>query len=209
MPLLTRSSTRSSSHWPGPALLVGCDRSWLLRYNQERQTETITNEWHRPGFDDDQEYVDVPVANTPMITEQTLRGEIVTIRWVADLPDSYAVDRDFLLSQGTTAILEFPMIIAGTTVGTLGFEWVERHGDWIDSELPVLNATAGSLSQLLARQSAEQARQQAAEQYEALVEQLPDPVMRIDREGRPIVRELGCETAPPTRERRHLGRRKR
>ena len=178
---------------------VGVDRAFVLDFDDESQRTWMTHEWCAPGIAPTFEFEQArPYADAPREQERLSRLEVNEIRDVAALPDDWAEDREYLMAEGITAILEVPLVRSGALVGVIGFESITGAVPWTTEDVTVLKAVATLFAQVTARRSAGHslavaeadlahtvdALQHSEARFERLVDHLPLAVHRFDRKGR-------------------------
>jgi len=159
-------------------------RSYLLSIDFEARTETMTHEWCAPGVPADTErYVAMPLDLTPLLSDRSEAGELIAISDVAALDGMWVVDRDFLLEDGIVSLLEFPIVIGGRCVGSLGFDWIGDRATWDTNDLVALGMFASSFAQLLARKRAAADLNRTVEQLRMGFEESPVPIVLLSPDG--------------------------
>jgi len=118
---------------------------------------------------------------------RSLRGEVVALTDTESLGVEWAADRAFMEANGIRSLLELPMVRDGLTMGSVGFDWLERSATWTSEDLTVLGVLGSTFSQLLARKDAEVALERTVADSQirlaTLLDNLPDPVIRIGSDG--------------------------
>ena len=118
---------------------------------------------------------------------RSLRGEVVAVTDTESLGDEWAADRAFMEANGIRSLLELPMVRDGLTTGSVGFDWLEHAATWTSEDLTVLGVLGSTFSQLLARKDAEVALERTVAdsqtRFAALLDNIPDPVMRVGPDG--------------------------
>jgi len=160
------------------------DRSYLLDYDFEARTESLTHEWCGPDMQPTmQRHQQVSFDLTPASTERALAGEILAIPSVELLDGIWADDREFYEAEGLRAVLELPITIDGVVTGNLGLEWCTRSATWTSDDLGVLGMFASSFAQILARRQADRARAELTNELRMGFEASPVPLALIDTVG--------------------------
>jgi diguanylate cyclase (GGDEF)-like protein/PAS domain S-box-containing protein len=175
-----------SIHWAleETGRFLGADRAYLLRYDFDAKTESMTHEWNAERTEPElSTYQGVRFDLNPAGMDMSLKGEIIAVRDLHDAPERFAGDVPFLLGTGLVSLLEFPIVIRGVTAGSLGFDWTADTATWTDDDLPVLNLFAATFAQLLARQAAEEERERLLQQLLHVFERSPAALALIDRSG--------------------------
>jgi diguanylate cyclase (GGDEF)-like protein len=90
-------------------------------------------------------------------------------------------------ASGIRSLLELPMVRDGLTVGSVGFDWLEQTATWDHDDLTVLGVLGSTFSQMLARKDAEVALERTVAdsqtRFATLLDNIPDPVMRVGPDG--------------------------
>ncbi len=175
-----------SIHWAlsETGRFLGADRAYLLRYDFDAKTESMTHEWNADRTEPElPTYQEVRFDLNPAGIDMSLKGEIIAVRDLNDAPEQFAGDVPFLIGSGLVSLLEFPIVIGGVTVGSLGFDWTDDSATWTDDDLPVLNLFAATFAQLLARQAAEEERERLLQQLIDVFERSPAALALIDDHG--------------------------
>lgn len=173
-------------HWAlrEVGLFLNASRSYLLSFDFEAWSETMTHEWCAPGVTPDSErYEEMSLEFTPLLSDRSAAGELIAIADVAALDGMWVVDRDFLLADGIVSLLEFPIVIGGRCVGSLGFDWVGERATWTTDDLVALGMFALSFAQLLARKRSAAELQRTIEQLRMGFEESPVPIAVLSPTG--------------------------
>ena len=103
------------------------------------------------------------------------------------LGDEWAADRAFLEVEGIQSLLELPVVLDGKTAGSVGLDWIVDSATWTDEDLTILGVFGSTFSQILARKRSEQVLERtladSQTRFAALLDNLPDPVMRVGSHG--------------------------
>ncbi len=167
---------------------LGADRSYVLAYDLGDRSESMTHEWHSAAVESEiGGYQHMSFDEIPISIVRSLRGEIVAIADPDSLGDEWAADRAFMEASGIRSLLELPMVRDGLTVGSVGFDWLEQSATWTDDDLTVLGVLGSTFSQMLARKDAEVALERTVAdsqtRFATLLDNIPDPVMRVGPDG--------------------------
>jgi diguanylate cyclase (GGDEF)-like protein len=177
---------------------VGADRAYVIRYDGATSLTFMTHEWCAegipPSIDEEQgrSFEEAPRQQAALEALQ-----VNEIRSVADLPDTWVADRQYLIDQGITAILEVPLVRSGRLVGVIGFDSVTDAVPWTTEDITVLQAVAVLFAQVAERRVVREGLTEAAEdlaiaiedlrraeaRFGALIDRLPLAVERVDRDG--------------------------
>lgn len=163
---------------------LGSSRAYLLSYDIEAHTESMTHEWCSPGVTPDIDtYQNVPLDQVPLLADIGLAGETIAIKDVAALDGMWTVDREFLMAEGIVSLLEFPILSGGLCIGTVGFDWVDELAAWNADDLTTLRMFASSFAQLLVRKQAAIELGRTVEQLRMGFEESPVPIVLLSPEG--------------------------
>ena len=170
------------------ARYLGADRGYVLSYDLASRSESMTHEWHTASTESEiVGYQRVSFDAVPISMVRSLRGEIVAVTDTDSLGDEWAADRAFLEEHAIRSLLELPMVRDGLTVGSVGFDWTSSSATWTPEDLTILGVFGSTFSQILARKHVEDALERSVADSQtrlaALIENLPDPVMRIGHDG--------------------------
>ena len=108
------------------------------------------------------------------------RGEAVIGRAATLPPD----ERAFLEMQGVLSLAVVPINLDDRWWGFIGFDDCERERVWSEAETDALRTVANTLGVAIERGQAEQALRRSEAQNRAIIDALPDALVRLDRAGR-------------------------
>lgn len=167
---------------------LGADRAYVLAYDFEERAESMTHEWAAPGSAPElATYQGVSFDTVPSGIIRSLRGEVVAVQSWAEAGPEWDLDRQFLEAEGIKSTIELPVSRHGQVVGSVGFDWTSGHGSWAPQDVEVLRLFATGISQLLThrdhRAQLERQLQESQSRFAALVDNIPDPVMRVGLHG--------------------------
>ncbi|MEY3362180.1 MAG: hypothetical protein RL531_1899, partial [Actinomycetota bacterium] len=177
---------------------VGADRAYVIRFDETTALTFMTHEWCAEGIPasiEDEQGRSFDEAPRQQAVLQAMR--VNEIRSVADLPDAWAQDRDYLAAEGITAILEVPLARAGRLVGVIGFDSVTDAVPWTTEDITLLQAVAALFAQVTQRRVVGEGLAEVADdlavavddlrraeaRFGSLVDRLPLAVERVDRDG--------------------------
>lgn len=167
---------------------LDADRAYVLEYDFEDRTESMTHEWAAPtSVPELATYQGVSFDTVPSGIIRSLRGEVVAVQDWAEAGPEWDLDRQFLEAEGIMSTIELPVSRHGQVVGSVGFDWTRGHGTWAPQDVEVLRLFASAISQLLThrdhRAQLERQLQESQTRFAALVDNIPDPVMRVGLHG--------------------------
>ncbi|MBD2154425.1 PAS domain S-box protein [Leptolyngbya sp. FACHB-16] len=166
--------------------LSGASRVYLFRNHDDEAGQLFSSqqvEWcaegvmpqiHNPALQN------LPLqALLPRWVEVLSRGEAISSR-VIDLPESEQI---ILKTQDILSIMVLPLIVDGVFWGLIGFERRDREVLWEASETHLLRSAAWTLSLDQKRRQSEIALQESEARYRAILEAMPDLLLRLHRDG--------------------------
>jgi len=160
------------------------DRAYLLHYDLDARTESMTHEWCGEGtaaqIDD---YQEISLSEWPLLTDLSFAGETIAVKDITALDGMWAADREALLEDGLVSLLEFPIIIGGHTVGSLGFDWRTELASWTSDDLVAIRMFASTFAQLIARKRAAIELSRTVEQLRVGFEESPVPIALLSADG--------------------------
>jgi diguanylate cyclase (GGDEF)-like protein/PAS domain S-box-containing protein len=164
---------------------VGADRSYIIRYDHDDRTTSMTHEWCAPGVPssfDVEQHLSFDVGARQR--DRLMALEVNEIRDVASLAEEWADDRRYLQAQGITAILEVPFTLDGRITGVIGFDCTSGAVPWRPEDVTVLRAVASLLEQVLARSITEAALASTLSQLRTIFDEAPVALLLIAPDGR-------------------------
>jgi diguanylate cyclase (GGDEF)-like protein/PAS domain S-box-containing protein len=163
---------------------LGADRAYLLSYDLEARTESMTHEWTAPGTPPSiEEYQDISFDLVPIGIDRSLAGEVLAIPDVAALDGTWSADREFLLAEGIQSLLEFPIVVGGRTRASLGFDWTSSKATWTHDDLVGIGMFAATFGQIMTRRDAETAMARTVDELRMGFEGSPVPLALLDTDG--------------------------
>ncbi|MBD2576754.1 adenylate/guanylate cyclase domain-containing protein [Oscillatoria sp. FACHB-1406] len=138
------------------------DRSYVMRYSDDRTVLTNTHEWCRAGVRSlKAELQNVPLAPCQGLYAPLLNGEVVQIPSIADLPPEAAAECQILHRNAVQSLINVPMVYLGKVVGCIGLESARSHRVWTKEEIRLLTLVSETIAIGFAQAEAESKRQQA------------------------------------------------
>ena len=163
---------------------LGADRAYIVEFDAEQRTETMTHEWCCDGITPEIDtYRQVPFDALPGAWRRAEQSEILAIADVAALDDDWHHDRTALEAAGIRSILGFEITIDGRPFGDLGFDWLTGLATWTSDDLTALRVFAATFAQLLARRGSELRLARSLEQLRMAFGNSPVPLALIDIGG--------------------------
>lgn len=141
---------------------TNADRSYALRYSDDRTALSNTHEWCRAGVRSlKAELQNVPLSPCQWLYAPLLNGEVVQIASIADLPPEAAPECEILKRNAVQSLINVPMVYLGKVVGCIGLESVRSPRVWTKEEIRLLTLVSETIAIGFAQAEAESKRQQA------------------------------------------------
>jgi PAS domain S-box-containing protein len=122
---------------------TGVDRSYVFRFSEDRTRMDCAHEWSAPGIEPQIDRMqDVSVDEFAWSNNRLLRGEILYVPRVADLPPAAEAERREFEHQGIQSLVVVPMVYRGTTAGFVGFDSVREEKAWAEESIQLLRLVA-------------------------------------------------------------------
>lgn len=149
------------------------DRSYLFLFDEEARSVTCTHEWCAPGIQPQIERLaNLGVNEFPWVESRLLRGEIVHVPRVADLPPDASAERAEWHAESIQSILLVPVTALGRVKGYVGFDSVRAEKSWPPEYMDVLKLFGEIVINAMIRVQAEIELRQKNETLAATVAQL-------------------------------------
>jgi PAS domain S-box-containing protein len=163
-----------------------CDRVYVFKNHYDGTGAHLTSqlaEWCAPGISpeiDNPELQNISYRHTLPRWEQVLSSGGVIQGFISNFPAS---ERDILEPQGIRSILVLPLIFKGQFWGFIGFDHCREEREWTSSEVSLLSVAASAISLSEERQRFEKELRQSETQNRAMLEAIPDLMLRVKRDG--------------------------
>ncbi len=155
------------------------DRSYVFLFSEDRSTMDNTHEWCATGISPQIEHMkDVPVDDLRWSNDILMRGEVLHIPSVADLPPEADDERLAFQAQGNQSMVAVPMVSQGQTIGLVGFDAVRHARTWSDESIKLLKMLATNLVNALERKRADEALRESERMLSTLISNLPGMAYR-------------------------------
>jgi PAS domain S-box-containing protein len=138
------------------------DRSYIFLFSEDRLCIHNTHEWCAEGIAPQIERLqNIPVDSLPWFTNRVLRGEVIHIPRVADLPPEAENEKHELEYQQVQSLIVVPMIKGsnGRVYGFLGFDAVQTEHTWSDEGISLLKIIGQMFVNALQRKHIETAQE--------------------------------------------------
>ena len=149
------------------------DRAYVFQFGETDDTVTCSHEWCAPGITPQiGRLQDIAIDEFPWVHERMLRGEVLHVPRVAELPDEAAPERREWQAESIQSLLLIPMHTGGRIRGYVGFDSVRAPKTWPQESNDLLRIFGEIVLNTLTRVKAEQAllerNQKLAQAVEAL-----------------------------------------
>ena len=120
-------------------LATGVDRSYLFQFTGTHSEMSCTHEWCAKGIEPQIDHLqNMPVDALSWSNTRILRGDILHIPRVADLPPEAEAERIEFTRQGIQSLVVVPMMYRGEIVGFIGFDSVRAEKMWPEPIIALL-----------------------------------------------------------------------
>jgi PAS domain S-box-containing protein len=134
---------------------MNVDRSYVFLFSRDRRTMDNTHEWCAKGITPQIERLkNVAVDDLEWSNEILLRGDVLHIPSVADLPPEASAEQAMFEAQGNQSLVAVPLVYQGETIGLVGFDAVREERSWPDESIKLLNMLAAILVNAMERKHA-------------------------------------------------------
>jgi len=150
---------------------IGADRSYVFRFSSDGTTMSNTHEWCSDGIEPQIGRLQkMPLKGFPYSIAKMIRGEILNIPRVSDLPTEAAGEHTEFDNSGIKSVVCIPTLSRGRTTGFVGVDAVVREKDWSPDEITLLRIVGEMLSTAHERESAQRALLESEEKYRSFVQ---------------------------------------
>jgi len=140
------------------------DRSYIFVFDEGGAQVTCTHEWCAPGIPAQiGRLQSLLVADYPWVEERLLRGEVVHVPRVAEVPAEARAERKEWEAEAIRSILLVPIRTGGRVSGYVGFDAVTVEKAWPTEAIDLLRIFGEILFNTRTRLHAEEALRQKAE----------------------------------------------
>ncbi len=107
---------------------LGIDRTTVAGISEDGSGFHVTHSWAAPGFSPVPP--DIPRKEIPWTLRTLLRGEVVKLARLDDLPPEAARDKESLRRIGQKSTLIIPLVVGGSVIGLVAFGTLRRERSW-------------------------------------------------------------------------------
>jgi hypothetical protein len=158
------------------------DRVTLTTLTPSSDEVRVTHSWTREGV--------TPLRNmvrgnhAPWILSRLRQGLIVRLGRSGDLPVEATVDRRTVERFGTRSAVVIPLVVGGSTVGSLAIASLREDRSWPDELVARLRLLADVFTNALAQQRSDQAVRESEERFRRMADSAPVMVWMSGSDGR-------------------------
>ncbi len=164
-------------------VFADADRSYVFQFSEDQKSVSCTHEWCADQIEPAIERLqNASVDAFPWILKKHLRGEMVLIPRVSDLPPEAIKEKQEFEQQRTQSILAVPMICNNKVIGFIGLDSVKEEKMWARDTNSLLKIVGQVFANALENKKTRQALQQSEERLRIVFETFPDPVTIIQAE---------------------------
>ena len=165
------------------ANFANADRSYVFQFSDDQKSISCTHEWCADQIEPlIGRLRNAPVDTFPWILKKHLRGEMVLIPRVSDLPSEAFKEKQEFMRQGIQSLLVVPMICSNKVMGFIGLDSVKEEKMWAGDTNSLLKIVGQVFANALENKKTRQALQQSEERLRIVFETFPDPVTIIQAE---------------------------
>ncbi len=158
---------------------MNVDRSYVFLFSEDKETMDNSHEWCAEGIPPQIERMqDVPVDGLSWSNAILMRGEVLHIPRVADLPPEAEAEREEFQGQGTQSLIAVPMIYQGETIGLVGFDAVQAEKRWSEDSVKLLRMLGAIFVNALERKRADEELRESRRMLSTLISNLPGMAYR-------------------------------
>jgi PAS domain S-box-containing protein len=161
---------------------VESDRVYVFEYDFEQGIASNTYEWCAHGIEPEIDNLQgVPIDHIPQWVSLHRTGQVMHIPRVLDLAADDQM-RMMLEAQNIQSLITLPMIDEGQCVGFIGFDSVRQERRWQEDEIALLRVLTELLTNVRARQRANQELLELNASLERRIEERTAELVAINEE---------------------------
>ena len=149
---------------------AGMDRVYISRHDLGRGISAITSEWCARGISSVMDRRrEISFDLLADLLEVHKKGRPFLLPCVMEMPEAHGL-RVYLQDRGVQSMLAVPLMQEGFCIGFLGMEAVRKIQPFDDMNITPLTLAAGIITNITARQKAEEILRESEAKYRLLVE---------------------------------------
>ena len=154
------------------------DSSYIFQFSDDQKSVSCTHEWLAEGMKPALGRIEnVSVDTYPWGTKKFMRGEMLVIPRVSDLPAEAVNEKKRFEQQGIQSLLAVPMVFSGKVIGFIGLDSVREEKMWSEDTSSLLKIVGQVFANALENKKAQQALQESEERLRTVYETFPDSVV--------------------------------
>ncbi len=151
--------------------LVGASRAYLFLFREDGERMDNTHEWCEEGVSSQMDNLQgLSIKKFPWWMEKLKSDEIIHVRNVSNLPDEAENEKEILEIQNIKSVLALPVFQNDELVGFIGFDNVEKVGEWSDEAIFALRIISKDIGLSLEQKEVWRALQESEKKYRILSE---------------------------------------
>ena len=159
------------------------DRSYVFQFSDDQKFVSCTHEWCAEEIEPTIERIqNVPVKTYPWAMKKFLRGDMLLVPSVSDLPPAAIDEKHEFEKQSIQSVLAVPMAPGGRVMGFIGLDSVREEKMWAEDTSSLLKIVGQVFANALENKTTRQALQESEERLRTVFETFPDPVTIIQAE---------------------------
>jgi PAS domain S-box-containing protein len=159
------------------------DRSYIFQFSDDQKSKSCTHEWCAEGTEPIMERIqNAHMVTYPWSMKRYLRGDIVLIPRVSEMPPEAIDVKHDLEELGVQSLLAVPMALGGRVIGFIGLTSIREEKMWAEDTSSLLKIVGQVFANALENKKNLQALQEGEERRRTIFETFPDPVTIIQAE---------------------------
>ena len=127
-------------------------RTYLFLFNKDVTLMDNTHEWCKEGVTPQIDNLkNLPANMFPWWMHKLQKREVIHITDISKMPEEAKAEKEILESQDVKSLLVIPLIIEDNLSGFIGFDNVEKTGEWEDEDLLLLRISSELIGNALKR----------------------------------------------------------
>jgi PAS domain S-box-containing protein len=160
---------------------AGVDRSFVFMVQDPAERMELAHEWCAPGIESAKEfYRGKLLSSSPWLRGQLLRGEVVTVSDLNELPEEATFVRSLCADRGVRSFVLLPLQDEGSLIGILGFSQLKSSATWIQDHVSLLAVIGDLFLSAFRRQRASKALHDSEIRFQTLVDNFGEGIIYCD-----------------------------
>ena len=162
-------------------ILSKADRAYLFLFNDDMTLMKNTHEWCAEEVSPRiHKFQDLRTESFPWWMRQLLKGKVIHIIDILNLPEEAYATKEFLEIQSIKSLLVFPLFIKTILAGFVGFDNLSDTGDWKETAFSLLRISSQIIGNALGRQLTEELLKKSEEKHRLIIENINDLIVIIN-----------------------------